>query len=341
MAALPNTVFGGYSPLGAPLAALGVTVAIAWLWTEREARSVRWWVGLLSLASFALYFLVPLDAFGWLFLKPRLTVFPFLIAALPARLPAKLGRGLSALAVALVGAHLAFYGVRSTKAGQRAAETIAGFGKEAPGVMLPVVFDGHDGQEPADNLGALTYTYAYALLNGGGAATMLFAHNPALHHVLFAEGVQPRVPRRPNPWAYRWLTPAELADEASMSSCWVDSVVLIGATANNRARLEAHGLTLSSPGFGHAACARGKLRVKRGRAPIRVRLGFAETETWAVDSLLEEPAATLDMRLPPGEHTLLVCAGDAPKCLPGGPNLSERRVTLAPGGTFEETLAGP
>jgi hypothetical protein len=55
-------------------------------------------------------------------------------------------------------------------------------------VTLPVVFDGHDGEEPANNLGALTYAYAYSLLHRGGAAPLFLAHNPALHHVLYAEG---------------------------------------------------------------------------------------------------------------------------------------------------------
>ncbi len=341
LAALPDTVFGGYSPLGAPLAALAVIVAATWLWSDRGARTVRWWVGLFSLASFALYFVVPLDAFGWLFLKPRLTPFPFLVAALPARLPPRLGKGMGALAVLLAGAHLAFYGVRSTRAGRRTAETIASFGHEAPGVMLPVVFDGHDGQEPAGNLGTLTYDYAYALLDGGGAATMLFAHNPALHHVLFAEGVAARIPRHPNPWAYRWLSPEELADQAAMTSCYADSVVVIGATDADRARLSRHGILFSSPGFGRPSCASGTLRVTRGKAPIRVRVGFAETGTWAVDSVLAEPSASLQVRLPPGEHDLLVCAANAETCLPGAGALSRQRLTLAPGETFQETLAGP
>ena len=67
----------------------------------------------------------------------------------------------------------------------------------------------------------------------------------------------------------------------------------------------------------------------------------AETATWAVDSVLEEPSARLEMRLPPGEHELLVCAGDAATCLPGGPTLLQRTLSLTPGGSFQESIAGP
>jgi hypothetical protein len=340
VAALPNTVFGGYSPLGAPLAALAIAVAVIGLWTERRARTLRWWIGLLSLGSLAAYFVVPLDAHGWLFLKPRFAVFPFLVAALPARLPPRLARGMGALAVVLAGAHVAFFGVRSAAAGRRTAETIASFGHEPPGVMLPVVFDGHDGQEPEGNLGALTYAYAYALFNGGGAAPLLFANDPGKHHVLFAEGVQQRIPESPNPWAYRWLSRAELADEAAMRSCGVDSLILIGATAEDRARLEAHGIHLTSPGFGRPSCARGTLRIDPARAPIRVRLGFAETRTWAVDAVVAEAGGTFQMRVPAGDLDVLICAADARQCLPGA-TLVERRLTLTPGGSFQESIAVP
>jgi len=126
-----------------------------------------------------------------------------------------------------------------------------------------------------------------------------------------------------------------------MSACAVDSVVLIGATEEDRARLEARGIRLTSPGFGRPSCARGTLRVDRGRAPIRVRLGFAETGTWAVDSVLEEPSAVLEMRLPAGELDLLICAADAAACLPGERTLVQRRLTLAPGASFQEAVAGP
>jgi hypothetical protein len=170
---------------------------------------------------------------------------------------------------------------------------------------------------------------------------MLFAQNPALHHVLFAEGVPQRIPQRPNPWAYRWLSRAELADAAAMSACKVDSVVLIGAAPEDRARLEARGIRFTSPGFGRPSCARGTVRIQLGRAPVRVRLGFAETRTWAVDSMLESPGAMLEVSLPAGELDLLLCPADAGACLPGGRTLVQRRLTLAAGGSFQESVEAP
>ena len=350
LTALPHTVFGGYSPLGWPLAAIAVTAAGAGLWSERRARSLRWWVALWSLASLVLYFVAPLDGFGWLFLKPRFTPFPFLVAALLAHPPRKVARPLGALAVAVTAAHLAFYGVRSTAAGRKTAETVAAFGHDPPGVLLPLVFEGHDGQEPPQNLGTLTYAYAYTLLDGPGAAPMLFAHNPSLHHSILAEGARERLPDRPSPWAYRWLSRAELADVGALSACRADSVALIGALPEDRARLEARGIHFTSPALGHPRCARGKLGVQRAAsaevpprapAPIRVRVGIAQTDAWIVDALLDGPGATLEIQLPAGEVDLVACPADPGPCAPGRRALAERKLVLAEAGSFDEVLHVP
>jgi hypothetical protein len=352
LAALPQNVFGGYSPLGAPLAALAVVAAVLWLWSERRARTVRWWVGLLSLASIVGYFVAPLDGFGWVFLKPRFALFPFLVAAMPARLPPLRARALGAAAIAIVTAHLAFFGVRSAAAGRRVAEVVASFGRDAPGVMLPVVFDGRDGQEPKDNLGALTYAYAYALLNGPGAAPLLFAQNPVLHHALLSPELRSRVPARPSPWAYRSLLVADpalaarrrqkLVDRAATTACTVDSVVVIGATADDRAKLEARGVRFIHPGLGRPACARGTLRIDRARpVPLRVRIGFAETDIWPVDGVLDTSLAGVEAQIPSGTMDIVVCAAGAEPCVPGGRTLVERRLTLAPGATFAEAVQVP
>jgi hypothetical protein len=334
LAALPQNVFGGYSPLGGPLAALAVVTAVVWLWSERRERTLRWWVGILALASLAAYFVAPLDALGWLFLKPRFLPFPFLVAAMPARLPVRWARVLGPVAIVLASAHVAIFGVRSARAGRRVADTVASFGAEPPGVALPIVFDGHDGEEPAGNLGALTYAYAYALLNGGGAAPLLFAHNPAIHHILYAEGVAPRVPERPNVWAYRWLSRTELADAAALASCTADSVLVIGASPEDRAGLEERGIRFTAPGRGRPSCARGQLRIVRGSAPVRVRIGVAATKSWVFDALLEEPMGVLDMALPAGAIDVVVST-------PAGRTLVERQLTLEAGGTFKETIAAP
>jgi hypothetical protein len=340
LAALPQTAFGGYAPLGAPLAAVAVAASGAWLWSERRARTLRFWVGALSLASLAVYFVVPLDGFGWIFLKPRVAVFPLLVAAMPARLPVRWAKVASGAVIALVAAHLALFGVRSARAGRRTADIIASFGTEAPGVTLPIVFDGRDGEEPEGNLGAATYTYAYAVLNGGGAAPGLFAHNPAIHHVLYAKGVAARIPQQPNAWAYRWLSRAELVDAAAVSACRADSVAVIGASEEDRGLLEARGIRFDrAPGLGHPSCAQGTLHLARQAQPVRVRVGFAATDAWALDLKLDGEEATVDLALPAGDVDVLLCEVDRTSCRPGS-SLAEGKLAVRAGGKFRTTI-GP
>jgi hypothetical protein len=49
----------------------------------------------------------------------------------------------------------------------------------------------------------------------------------------------------------------------------------------------------------------------------------------------------LEVSLPAGVLELLVCPADARACVPGGPTLAARKLTLTPGGTFDASLEWP
>jgi hypothetical protein len=116
---------------------------------------------------------------------------------------------------------------------------------------------------------------------------------------------------------------------------------VIGAWPGDLARLEAHGIRFTSPGFGRPGCAHGTIRIEPGRAPARVRLGYGETGTWAIDKILEGPGIVIEADLPAGDLDLLVCPGDVPDCVPGGRTLAARKLTLTPGGKFRTSIQWP
>jgi hypothetical protein len=118
-------------------------------------------------------------------------------------------------------------------------------------------------------------------------------------------------------------------------------VLVIGAQPPDRARLEARGVHFTAPGFGRPSCARGVLRVNRGRASVRIRIGLAATKSWAFDAVLEEPSGEIDAALPAGEIDVVLCARESDACRPGGRTLVEQRITLVAGGTFREVIEGP